>query len=73
MWPGPATRSPLDLNEPASCWLRSLIFMDLLGESPIGGWATRIVRPNEEQATDQNDRLNSDGKERLEQLSRCVF
>jgi hypothetical protein len=29
------------MNEPAVlCVLRSTIFMDLLGESPIGAWAT---------------------------------
>jgi hypothetical protein len=47
--------------------------MDLFGESPIGGWATRIARETEEKAiVPSRDRTLLE-RRRLDGLSRCVF
>ena len=46
----PLRRNPRDLTEPPHRLLRSMIFMDLSGESPIGAWATLIAGSSEDRS-----------------------
>ncbi len=50
------------MNEPAALLLRSTIFMDLRGESPIGAWATPDDCP-EPSKSKQPDRKHGQGRQ----------